>query len=118
MFSLYGSRKTAIISLHSIDRLAFITEHERVYCAVRVVSLKVIQINLSLLKVNTKCHEHFFSGNNVVTRHILLPQCTFPRKITLLLKVQSNIRLTYKFTPKQAEQRSCTLHGLDEVLMI
>jgi hypothetical protein len=51
MFSLYGSRKTAIISLHSIDTLAFITEDERVYCAVRVVSLNVIQINRSLLKV-------------------------------------------------------------------
>jgi hypothetical protein len=35
---LYGSqKKTAIISLYSINRLVFITEVESVYCAVRAV---------------------------------------------------------------------------------
>ena len=36
--------QTAIISLHSIDWLVFITETECVYCAVRTGSLYIIQV--------------------------------------------------------------------------
>jgi len=35
MCFIWISEQTAIISLYSINRLAFITEAERVYCAVR-----------------------------------------------------------------------------------
>jgi len=50
------SEKTAIISLHSINLLIFITEPECVNCAVRTVLYIYIYmyIDLSLQKVNTQ----------------------------------------------------------------
>ena len=40
--------QTAIISLYSINWLVFITETQRVYCAVRTGSLNIIQVKFSL----------------------------------------------------------------------
>jgi len=44
-------KKTAIISLYSINRLVFKTETKSVYCAVRAEYLNVIQINFRLRRV-------------------------------------------------------------------
>ena len=41
------SEEIAIISLHRTNYLAFITETECVYCAVRTQSLHRVQVNLS-----------------------------------------------------------------------
>jgi hypothetical protein len=48
MCFVWISEQTAIISLHSINRLVFVTETECVYCAVRTESLTIILFNLSL----------------------------------------------------------------------
>jgi len=45
--SVWIPQQTAIITLHSINRLVFITERDCVYCAVRHRSLNIIQVNLS-----------------------------------------------------------------------
>jgi len=42
------SEQTAIISLHNINRLVFITEKEYVYCAVRTETLNIIQLHFCL----------------------------------------------------------------------
>jgi hypothetical protein len=48
MCFVWISEQTAIISLHSINWLAFITETECVYCAVGTGSLDVIQVNVNV----------------------------------------------------------------------
>ena len=50
MCFVWVSEQTAIISLYSIKCLAFITETECVYCAVRTGSLNIIRANFV-----TKC---------------------------------------------------------------
>jgi len=42
------SEQTAIISLHRIKRLVFITETDYVYCAVWIESLNIIQLHFCL----------------------------------------------------------------------
>jgi hypothetical protein len=46
MCFVWISEQTAIISLHNINWLVFITETECVYCAVRTECLHVIRVNL------------------------------------------------------------------------
>ena len=48
MCFVWISEQTAIISLYSIDWLVFITEKERVYCAVWIESLNMVEVNLCL----------------------------------------------------------------------
>ena len=48
MCFVWISEQTAIISLYSINWLVCVTETECVYCAVRTVSLYIIQVVLSL----------------------------------------------------------------------
>jgi len=45
MCSVWISEQTAIISVYNINWLVFITERERVYCAVRTGYLYIIQFN-------------------------------------------------------------------------
>ena len=52
--SIWISEQTAIISLHNINRLIFITEKEFAYCAVGTESLYIMQVNLSLTRVQQK----------------------------------------------------------------
>jgi hypothetical protein len=42
------SEQTTIISLHSINPMAFLTKPERVYCEVQTKSANVIQVNIGL----------------------------------------------------------------------
>ena len=49
MCFLWISEQTAIISIYSINWLAFITETECVYCAARSVYMGVIQVNRLIL---------------------------------------------------------------------
>jgi hypothetical protein len=48
MCFVWISEQTAIISIHSINWLVFITETECVYCAVRTGSLYIIKVNFCL----------------------------------------------------------------------
>jgi len=48
MCFVWISEQTAIISLYSINWLAFITETKCVYCAVRIGSLTINQVTLGL----------------------------------------------------------------------
>jgi hypothetical protein len=52
MCFVWISGQRAIISLHSIRRLVFITETERVYCAVRTGSLNRTQFNFRREMIN------------------------------------------------------------------
>ena len=52
---LWISEQTAIISVHIINWLVFITEMECVYCAVRAESLNVTRCNFRLSRVNVEC---------------------------------------------------------------
>ena len=52
------SEQTAIISLHSINRLDFITEAESVYCAVRTGSSNQIDTVSSLKALTDDCFEY------------------------------------------------------------
>jgi hypothetical protein len=45
VFFVWISEQTAIVSLYSINWVVFTTETESVYCAVRTVSLNMIQVN-------------------------------------------------------------------------
>jgi len=48
------SEQAAIISLHIINWLVFITETECVYCAVRAESVNTVPFNLGLSRVQQK----------------------------------------------------------------
>jgi len=55
----------AIISLHSINWLVFITDTECVYCAVRTGSLYVIQVNHSLHTAEKPSNHSFLQDAEV-----------------------------------------------------
>jgi hypothetical protein len=52
MCFVWISEQRAIISLYSINWLAFITETESVYCAVRAGSLNIFEVKFSVRTVN------------------------------------------------------------------
>ena len=56
MCFVWISEQTAIISLYNINSLVFITQTESVYCAVRTVSLLLIQFNsvFEMIKVTSQ----------------------------------------------------------------
>jgi hypothetical protein len=59
------SDQTAIMSLERINWLVFVTERERVYCAVRAEYLNMIQVYFSVWSVNSRCtnttNDHYFA---------------------------------------------------------
>jgi hypothetical protein len=48
---LYGSQQRAIISIYNTNFLVFVTETERVYCAVRAEPLNIIEVCLRLKRL-------------------------------------------------------------------
>ena len=61
MCFVWITAQSAIISLHSMKWLVFITDTEGVYCAVRTGSLYVIQVNLSLHTAKKSSNHSFLN---------------------------------------------------------
>ena len=53
MCSVWISEQAAIISLYSIKRLVFITEMERVYCAIWTEFVVIIKVNITVRGVKS-----------------------------------------------------------------
>jgi len=72
---VWVSEQTAIISLHNINWLVFITERECVYCAVRTGYLNVFVFKRLMLESNMATRRHTPHCAAVSMRQVRLLLC-------------------------------------------